>query len=102
MAEFATDNVVLLGDFNLVPDSGIDRLTAAGSLHLGLAAWGTPMVLRMIGGGGTRSPYTCHSSSCNTFSHIDLAFAGRSVLPGVRDIRILPRNILDHAQLLEP
>lgn len=37
IAEFSTDYVVLLGDFNLVPDSGLERLIATGTTRQGLA-----------------------------------------------------------------
>lgn len=39
IAEFSTENVILLGDFNLVPDSGLDRLLATGTTSQGLATW---------------------------------------------------------------
>lgn len=31
MAEFVSDNTVILGDFNLVPDPGMDRMSSVGS-----------------------------------------------------------------------
>lgn len=39
MADFASDNNVILGDFNLVPDPDLDRLTPAGHHCPGLAEW---------------------------------------------------------------
>lgn len=102
ITEFAIDNTVILGDFNLVPKWGMDRIAAVGPLYSGLAAWaetyGLMDVLQW------RHPqahaYTCHSASHCTFSQIDLAFAGKTILPRVTDIKILPRSISDHAPLL--
>lgn len=44
--------------------------------------------------------YTCHSASHRSFSRIDLAYVGGSALSRVKDVRILPRGISDHATLL--
>lgn len=102
IAEFSTENVVILGDFNLVPDAGLDRLTPTGATSQGLAEWAA--TYGMFDLWRWKHPreraYTCHSVSHRTFSRIDLIYAGGSVLPGVRDIAILPRGISDHAPLL--
>lgn len=102
IAEFSTENVVLLGDFNLVPDAGIDRMTPSGTSRGGLADWADTYGLFDLW--RWKFPqareYTCHSSSHRTFSRIDLVYAGGPVLPKVRDVRILPRGVSDHAPLL--
>lgn len=102
IAEFSTENVVILGDFNLVPDIAMDRLTPSGTSHRGLTDWADTYGLCDIW--RWKFPqareYTCHSASYKTFSRIDLIYAGGPVLPKVREVRILPRGISDHAPLL--
>lgn len=65
MAEFASDNNVIRGDFNLVPDSGIDWLMSVGHPCSGLAEWADPYGLTDVW--RWRHPharaYTCHSAS---------------------------------------
>lgn len=39
IAELANDNMILLGDFNMVPDLGMDRMSTSGHSHSGLAEW---------------------------------------------------------------
>lgn len=39
IADFVNDNNVILGDFNLVPDPNIDRLSTSGNSHSGLVEW---------------------------------------------------------------
>lgn len=39
LARFSPDNVVLMGDFNLVPDSGLDRSSVGGTARHDLANW---------------------------------------------------------------
>lgn len=96
MVEFASDNTVILGHFNLVPDSGIDRMSSMGQSCSGLVAWVDTYGL--TGVWRWRNPrtqaFTCYSVSHRTFSRID------PVLPRVMDIKILPREISDHAPLL--
>lgn len=102
MAEFASDNSMILGDFNLVPDLAMDRLTFVGHPCSGLAEWANTYGLTDVW--RWRHPhtraYTCYSASHRTFSRIDLVYVGGPVLPRVTDVRILPRGISDHAPLL--
>lgn len=81
MAEYTMNNIIVLGDFNLVPDPGMDRLTTEGPYH---SYCKHPY---------TRA-YTCNSESYKTFSRIDLAFVGvGSVLPRVTEATILPKGL---------
>lgn len=102
LAQFPSDNVVLMGDFNLVPDPSMDRCAATGTTRQGLAAWADTYGLTDVW--RWRHPmsraFTCHSASHRAFSQIDLAYVGAPVLSGVRDIVILPRGISYHAPLL--
>lgn len=92
VAEFNTDNIIILRDFNLVPDLGINRLAADGSSHLSLATW-----VDTYGRTEVEAPqsftFTCHSASHKTFFHIDLDYVGGSALPRIRAIRILPKGV---------
>lgn len=103
IAELASDHVVMLGDFNMTPDSGMDRLAAAGPHYSGLGTWAETFGLTDVW--RWRHPqsraYTCHCASHKTFCPIDLFFAGRSVLSRVQDVKILPRGITDHTPILE-
>lgn len=89
--------MVILGDFNMVPDLVKGRMSTSGQLHSGLVEWAEMYAWRW------RNPhfraYTCHSASHRSFSRIDLANVGRSALSRVADIRIFPRGISDHAPL---
>lgn len=101
IATYATDNVVILGDFNLAPDPGVDRLSPGAGSSSELLSWAEASNLTDVWRwrNPSRRAYTCHSASPKTLSSIDLAYAGESVLPRVRDITILPRGISDHAPL---
>lgn len=101
IAAFGTDNVVILGDFNLVPDPTMDRLTSGTGSPSELSSWAEASNLTDVWRWRhpSRRAYTCHSASHKTLSRIDLAYVGGSVLPMVRDIKILPRGISDHAPL---
>lgn len=48
IAEFAVDNSVILGDFNLAPDSDMDRISTSGPLHSGLLEWAETYGLRDV------------------------------------------------------
>lgn len=102
IAEFHTENVLLLGDFNLVPDESLDRLSTAGTTRQGLSDWADTYGFYDIWRWKypQTKAYTCHSASHKTFSRIDLVYAGRPVLSKVRDVTILPRGISDHAPIL--
>lgn len=94
LAQFPPDNVVPMGDFNLVPDSDMDRCAAVGTTRHGLAEWAKTYGLTDVW--RWRNPqtktFTCHSATHRSFSHIDLAYVAAPVLPRVRDINILPRG----------
>lgn len=92
IAEFANDNIPILGDFNLVPGPTIDRMSMSGNSHSGLVEWAETYGLtdvRRWRYPQTRA-YTCNSASHRSFSGIDLAYVGRAVLPRTTGIKILP------------
>lgn len=99
---YATKNTVILGNINLITDSGMDRLTADGPAYSGLAAWAETYGMTDVW--RWRHPqsraFTCHSASHKTFSRTNIIFAGRPVLPRVTDIKILSRGISDYTSLL--
>lgn len=102
LAQFPSDNVVLMGDFNLVPDSGMDRCAIVGTTRQGLVAWADrygPTDVWRWRNLQTRT-FTCHSATHTSFLSINLAYVVAPVLPRVWDITILPRGISDHAPLL--
>lgn len=44
--------------------------------------------------------YTCHSSSYNTLSRIDLLYASVTMLPKITGIEMIPLGISDHSPLM--
>lgn len=101
IAAFATDNVVILGDLNLVPNSGVDRLSPVAGSSSELLFWAEAFNLTDVWRwhNPSQRAYTCHSASHKTFSRIDLAYAGGVCSLCVQDIRILPRGVSDHVLL---
>lgn len=102
IAGFQSDNIAILGDFNMAPNPEMDRMSSTGHSHPGLADWAE--LYGLMDAWRWRNPhlraYTCHLASHRSFSRIALAYVDRSALSKVRDIRILPRGISVHAPLL--
>lgn len=86
----------------MAPNPEVDRMSSTGHPHLGLADWAELYGLTDVWRWRNphRRAYTCHSASHRSFSRIDLAYVDHSALSRVKDIRILPRGVSDHAPLL--
>lgn len=80
-------------------DPGLDRMSSYRSFHLDLVSWAETYGLVDIW--HWKNPksrgYTCHSATYKTFSCIDLAYVGGPHLARVRNGKILPQGISDHA-----
>lgn len=102
IAQFPTDNVILTGDFNIPPNPSLDKLSPDPATDSTLFRWSQTMGLEDVWRWKHPSDrmYTCHSSSYNTLSRIDLFYASLPMLPKIIDIEILPRGISDHSPLL--
>lgn len=102
IAKYATDNVILMGDFNMPPNPEMDLFTSVGGSTSDLSAWVETYRLTVLW--RWRHPlnasFTCRSATYRTLLHIDLMCTGGSFLPRVQQISILPRGISDHAPLL--
>lgn len=100
--QYEVDDILLLGDFNLVPCSNLDRLHPSSRWSLVLAQWATNFALVDVWRQFHPSSWelTCHSASYQTLPQIDLAFASGSALHQVSAISILSRGVSDHAPLL--
>lgn len=98
---YNVENVILLGDFNLVPSRELDRLHASGSPQYGLSQWAASFQMSDVWRHFHPSDreYTCLSTSYWTMSRIDLAFASSAMMRRVISAEILSRGISDHAPL---
>lgn len=98
---YNVENVLVIGDFNLVPSRELDRLHASGPPQYGLAHWAAAFHMTDVWRHFHPSDreYTCLSTSYRTMSRIDLAFASSAMVQRVLSVEILSRGISDHAPL---
>lgn len=102
IAQFSTDNVILTGDFNVPPNPSMDKLTPDSATDSTLSRWARVFGLEDVWRWKhpTERMYTCHSSSYNSLSPIDLPYASIPILPKITGIEMLPRGISDHSPLI--
>lgn len=91
---YGVDDVLLIGDFNMTPSPYLDRLPSASRWAPGLAQWMGAFDLVDV----WRyyhlhdKGFSCHSASFRAISHIDLAFASRSMMCRISETSMLPRG----------
>lgn len=102
LARYPTDNLIIAGDFNMVQNPSLDRLTSVNNNDSPLQHWASLYGLTDIWRWKfpTDRAYTCHSTSYCNMSRIDLVYVGGGLPPLVHEVSILPRGISDHDPVL--
>lgn len=95
---YNVDNVLLIGDFNMAPFRDLDRMHASGPQQHGLSHWASAFHMTDVWRHFHPSDreYTCLSTTYQSMSRIDLAFASPAMLKRVISTEILSRGISDH------
>lgn len=102
IATYATDNIIIVGDFNMLPSPALDKLASGIVADSPLSKWASLYGLTDVWRWKhpTDRAFTCQSASYCTLSRIDLIYASGGILPKVTKTKIPPRDISHHAPML--
>lgn len=102
IASCSTNNVILAGDFYMLPCPNLDRLTPGHGCGVPLSKWASTFDLTDVWRWKNTllKAYTCQSASYTAKTRIDLVFATGPILTKVQEISHLPRDRSDHSPLL--
>lgn len=102
-ANFSTDNIIIMGDFNMPLDPELARLATVSGALSQLSAWAEAYGFTDVWRWKypyTRE-YTCYSATYKSFSRNDLAYVRGPLFPKIQQVSILPRGISDHESASE-
>lgn len=93
---------IILGDFNSTLSHSLDRLCPQQTHNKSLNNWASANNLTELWRWlhPRDRQFSCFSSTTNSLSRIDLAFANKDSLAQISAVEYLPRGISDHAPLL--
>lgn len=102
LSQVPTDNIPIVGDFNMLLDPSLNRLFSDPATDSALSRWTNLFGLTNVWRWKhpTDRVYTGHSVSYNMLSHIDLIYASDSMLPKMNEVLVLPRGISDHSPIM--
>lgn len=92
MSTYATDNIIVAGDFNMLLSPSLDKLVTSTAVGSPLSCWASLYILMDVW--QWKHPdehaFTCHSATHHTLSRIELIYTSPGLLLRVSKVEMLP------------